>query len=210
MEKEKILLGLRSGGSLASLSLIHTRSKLAIYYYYKKINGKRFVSPHVRPKWAENEGEIVGIFAGDGSQHHDTKGRKYQVNVHFGSRNLLYAHYVQNLFENFFLKSFRLSDEGACLRLRMESRDIYDYFSNYRAYDPSTKHATVQLHSTHLPGPFLLGFLRGLFDTDGFMLYNTHDKSIRTTFHTSSPQLAVQVQGILSKFTILHTAYQQQ
>lgn len=41
----------------------------------------------IQPRFSEKEGEIAGIFAGDGSQYFEPKAYYYEVNVHFGGHN---------------------------------------------------------------------------------------------------------------------------
>jgi intein/homing endonuclease len=210
-EEKKIFVlhNLQVGISLNKLSRETGIAKSTLYYYYKKLRGKRFTPPYVTPGNSETEGEIVGIFAGDGSQYYDKKDGKYEVNVHFGMHNETYALYVQQLLLSFFKKKFNLKNEQKTYRLRTQSKDIYNYFKNYLAYDPHIKHVTVHLHSLDFPLEFKRGFLRGLFDTDGSIRYNTHDKVVRATFHTTSWELAEQVRMLLAEFDIKHTHYEQ-
>lgn len=199
--------GILAGESLNKLSETLNLGKSTLYYYYKHLKGKRYQEPHVTPGSSELEGEIVGIFAGDGSQYYDKKRGSYQVNVHFGLQNEAYARYVQNLLASFFKKRFRFRVYPVQIRLRIESKSVYEYFKNYLEYVPSCKHATVRLRTHDLPLPFVRGFIRGLFDTDGSIRYNTHDKTIRATYHTTSQALADDVSEILTQCTIEYTRY---
>ena len=132
---QEIELELSDGTSLNTISKEYNIGKSTLYYYYKKIKGKKFVSPYVLPRLSEEAGEVVGIFAGDGSQYFEPKNYHYEVNVHFGGKKLAYASNVKLLFENFFRKSFRLQKEPLDrLRLRTYSKQIFLFFNNSFLY----------------------------------------------------------------------------
>jgi len=167
---------------------------------------KKYVPPTIPPDASEEVGEVVGIFAGDGSQYFEPKKYAYEVNVHFGITNFWYAWYVRQLYESFFQKKFRLQREGKTqLRLRTSSKEIYAFFSKHLVYDSQIKHSTVKLRKTELPTSFKLGFLLGLFDTDGHV---SLDKDrIRIGHTTTSQKLASDVSHILSELGIVHSVY---
>ena len=120
----------------------------------------------------------------DGSQYHDRNQWAYEVNVHFGGHNLAYAQYARNLFETFFNKKFRLAREkSGVFRLRIRSKKIFSYFSTYIDYLPQRKHVTVHLKTLEIPSAFKIGFLRGLFDTDGCVYLDKHRVGRKTYKH---------------------------
>ena len=151
---------MKEGVSLNSLSKQFGLYKSTLYYYYKKLNGKKFKEPQFTPSSSEVEGEIVGIFAGDGSQFYESKKCHYEVNVHFGGHNYNYALEVKKLFEGFFNKEFRLSPETlGRYRLRTLSKKIYHYFHHYMEFQSQVKHSTVHLKNLNFPLHFKIGFL---------------------------------------------------
>lgn len=206
--KTKMIVKLRSGVSINKIAASTGLGKSTIYYYYKKIKGKKYREPQFTSMASEIEGEIVGIFAGDGSQYYDRSSWHYEVNIHFGGHNFSYAKYVQRLFESFFHKKFRLHHESrGTIRVRTDSKTIFNYFSNYLSYDPQVKHVTVRLKTTNLPMQFKVGFLRGLFDTDGCIIRSysneKHGQSVRhISFHTTSVCLHNDVGEILTQLGI--------
>ena len=203
--KEEIMKELRKGTSINKISKLLSLGKSTIYYYYKKINGKKYIPPYVQPNYLEKEGEIVGIFAGDGSQYF-AKGGHYQVNVHFGGHRKEYALYVQKLFSDYFCKKFQLSNlNDGKLRLRTNSKDIFHYFKNYIEYNSKEKHCTVNLKTLNIPMKFKVGFIKGLVDTDGSVLYDKHDDAVRIFYYTTSEKLAEQISSILREFSIKNT-----
>ncbi|MBS3104903.1 LAGLIDADG family homing endonuclease [Candidatus Woesearchaeota archaeon] len=203
--KEEIMKELRKGTSINKISKLLSLGKSTIYYYYKKINGKKYVPPYVQPNFSEKEGEIVGIFTGDGSQYF-AKGGHYQVNVHFGGHRKEYALYVQKLFSDYFCKKFQLSNlNDGKLRLRTNSKDIFHYFKNYIEYNSKEKHCTVNLKTLNIPMKFKVGFIKGLVDTDGSVLYDKHDDAVRIFYYTTSEKLAEQISSILRELSIKNT-----
>lgn len=199
--KEELIKQIMTGTSINKISKLLGLGKSTIYYYYKKIKGKKFKEPQFTVNASEIEGEIVGIFAGDGSQFYAQKQGAYQINVHFGIKHELYANHVKTLFEKYFNKKFWVSYEkaGRTIRIRTQSKKIFYYFSNYLEYIPQIKHVTVKLKTMDLPQKFKKSFLRGLFDTDGSILYNKQEHRVRISFSTTSSELIKQVKLILDE-----------
>ncbi|MBI4210700.1 MAG: hypothetical protein HY544_04315 [Candidatus Diapherotrites archaeon] len=193
---EKLIL---QGVSLNKISKITGRNKSTLYWYYAKLKGgKKFEEPQFETNYSELEGEIVGIFAGDGSQHHAKDRGSYAVNVHFGK--LEYVKYVKGLFESYFNKKFRLKKESmGRFRLTTYSKKIFWHFMSYLDYVPQIKHCTVKLKRADFPREFKIGFLRGLVDTDG-TICRCKDKRIRIAFYTTSESLANQTKSLLAEF----------
>ena len=158
---------------------------------------------NIKPAFTRKEGEIAGIFAGDGSLYFEPKSYHYTVNIHFGKRNKEYALYVKNLYETFFNKKFRLEKSNpTTIRITTYSKEIYNFFKNYLDYNPKIKHSTVKLKTNKFPLNFKIGFLKGLVDTDGCIWVSKEEKRCKITFCTTSEQLAYQVKDILSELNI--------
>lgn len=203
--KREIIKQLKEGVSLNRISKQFGIYKSTLYYYYKKLNGKKFKEPQFTLSSSELEGEIVGIFAGDGSQYYEPKKCHYEVNVHFGGHNYNYALEVKKLFEGFFNKEFLLRPESrGVYRLRTLSKKIYYYFQYYMDYKPQIKHCTVHLKRIDFPLNFKIGFLRGLIDTDGHCSYSEKDRRWRIIYYTTSKKLADDICCILSELFITH------
>lgn len=163
---------------------------------------------NIKPKFSETEGEIAGIFAGDGSQYFEPKAGHYEVNVHFGGQNYWYALYVKDLFEKFFNKKFRLQKESLNrFRLRTYSKEIFHFFKNYLDYIPQIKHSTVKLKTIDFPMEFKIGFLRGMLDTDGCIRHIHNENRTRIFFCTTSGELSTQIRNLLYEFGINNGRY---
>lgn len=205
--REEICSRIRKSVSINKISKELRLGKSTIYYYYKKIKGKKFVEPEFRLRNSRLEGEINGIFAGDGSQYYDAKRGHYEINVHFGAKNYWYAVYVKDLFEKFFNKNFRLHwDSETQIRIRTQSRKIFSYFQNYLSYKPQIKHCTVKLRK-NCSLSFKIGFLKGMFDTDGCISYNHAGYSFSIFYTTTSKCLAYQMNKTLRQLGIENNVY---
>ncbi|HLG23891.1 MAG TPA: LAGLIDADG family homing endonuclease [Candidatus Nanoarchaeia archaeon] len=163
---------------------------------------------NITPKFSKKEGEIAGIFAGDGSQYYEPKAGHYENNVHFGGHNYNYAVYVKSLFEGFFKKKFMFREETlGRYRLRTHSKEIYYFFKNYLDYKPQIKHCTVRLKSMNFPREFKIGFLKGFLDTDGNIYRLKQTKKCRIAFYTTSEKLSKQLCKILDELEIKNGVY---
>lgn len=163
---------------------------------------------NIKPSYSGSDGEIIGIFVGDGSQYFEPKKYHYEVNVHFGVINYDYALYVRTLYERFFQKKFRLQlDSPTQLRLRTCSKEIFNFFYNYLLYDRHKKHSTVRLKSVSFSNKFNISFLRGLFDTDGCLKEISRENRIKIFYTTTSKVLAAQVHKLLNELKIKNKVY---
>ncbi|MFH1239698.1 MAG: LAGLIDADG family homing endonuclease [Candidatus Diapherotrites archaeon] len=199
--KTKMLQLIKDGSSLNKIAKETGLPKTTIYYYFRKLRGRTYFEPEFDLNYSGLEGEIVGIFAGDGSQYHDTKRGHYEVNVHFGKTD--YVYYVKDLFGKYFNKKFNLlSESRERFRLRTNSKKISNHFKNYLEYDPKIKHCTVGLKKLNFSEGFLIGFLRGFLDTDGTVC-RAADGNIKIVYCTTSKKLAYQIKEILDGFDII-------
>lgn len=209
-EKQKIIELIKNGISINNISELTGRGKSTIYYYYKKIKGRKYKLLNLKPGYTRREGEIVGIFVGDGSQHYEKTARHYHVNIHFGIRNKDYLLYVKKLYESFFKKRFRVVQyKEHNIRIITYSKEICNYFKNYLNYNPKIKHSTVELKTLDLPKEFKLGFIKGLVDTDGHIRLDKKKGIMRASFHTTSEVLALQIQSILDELRVQYGCHVQ-
>ncbi len=204
VEKTSLIRQINQGISINKISRRFNLAKSTIYYHYKKIKGKQYQEPFYNIEFSEQEGEIVGIFAGDGSQYYYKRGGGYYVNVHFGNCSNWVEH-VQTLYEKFFNKKWRrwreVTKEGWIKhRIRVIDKKIFYYFFNYLSYDPTHKHDTVELKTLELPDCFKIGFLRGFLDTDGTICLS--QGRVRIIYYTTSKTLANQTKILCNQFKI--------
>ncbi len=202
--KEKI----NNNISINKISLSTGLSKATIYYYYKKIKGRKKKKTNYKINYSKVEGEVVGIFIGDGSQHYAKVNWNYQTNIHFGN-NFIYVRYVKALYENYFNRVWSLykdtSSKNIRYRLRAVDKKIFYYFQNYIHYNPHIKHSTVRLKNLDLPKGFKIGLIKGLIDTDGTVC--KYDNRTRIMYTTTSKILAKQIRLLLQDLRIKSSVY---
>jgi hypothetical protein len=207
--KNELVIKILEGVSIKKISKQMNLNTATIYYYYEKIKGRKYKKLELKPGFTKEEGEIVGIFAGDGSQWFGKKDYSYEVRVHFGYKNKDYALYVKELYEKYFGKIFELWNDGTkTWRLRTTSKDIYYFFHIYMDFVPQIKHCTVKLRTLYYPEKFKIGFLKGLIDTDGHIGLHKHNQKV-VNFCTTSKELAIQITQILRELNILYSHYVQ-
>ena len=198
-QKQRIINLINDGISINKISELTSRAKSTIYYYYKKIKGKKTKPLNLRPEFTEKEGEIVGIFVGDGCQVFSKLNYNYSTDISFGIKNYDYLFYVKSMYEGYFKKKFyivRYKDRN--VRIKTSSKELFEYFHYYLDYNCHIKHSTVKLKSLDAPLEFKIGFIRGLLDTDGCIFYSKKEKRTRISFMTTSEELAKQVKIILN------------
>lgn len=206
--KNQLIIMLKKGHSINSISQELGLGKSTIYYHYNKINGRKYKKLNLKPGYSFTEGEIVGIFAGDGSQYVQKDQYSYRTNIHFGNKNRDYALYVQQLFLNYFKKKFTLQKQTEHgIRLATTSKEIYNFFHHYLEFNPKLKHFTVKFKRINLPFDFLAGFLKGYLDTDGCIYKRKNTSILRVSYKTTSLGLASQTIMICSKLGVTSSLY---
>ena len=207
--KKLLISEIKAGKSINNICSSLKLGKSTAYYYYKKIRGRKYPVFIYKPTFSEAEGEILGIFVGDGSQYYYKPNWEYQTNIHFGN-NLDYINYVKSLYISYFGPTWSLLKEltkqgNSKYRLRAHNRAVFGYFSNYIAYDSHSKHDTVKLKTLDLPKPFKIGLLRGILDTDGTI--SERKSGLRIHYYTTSKVLARQIKILLKEFNIAANIY---
>ncbi len=190
----------KEGYSLNTISRSLQIGKTTAYYYFLKIRGKTYSQKSFSIRKQKQLGEIIGIFAGDGSFHFEPKGYHYQIRIHTGI-DQDYTNYVKSLYEAAFKKKFRLKKDKNQFILETTSKIIYEHLRKYIDFRLKNKAFTIMLKNKRHSNKFLIGFIRGEFDTDG-SIHLTKNGKVTLTFYTISPKLAEQIITGLKKLGI--------
>ena len=199
--KEKALLYLKQNKSLNQISKELKLNKTTVYYWYKKLGKSRVIKINVK-NVGDNEltGEFMGIFAGDGD-YHLSKVYHHNITISLDSRDIKYINHVKLLISELFSKNpyvYMRKDQNEA-SVRMRSKDIYLLIKNYLSWNGRKSHSVCLKNDIKIYSKkFLKGFIRGLFDTDGFIDRN---KS-RAIFGTVSECLSRNVEETLGLFKI--------
>lgn len=194
--------GVESGKSLNKIVAETGLPKTTIYYYFRKIKGPTVKAVKVNFNNESDLGEFLGVFAGDGNFYLDTY--RYRISFCLNINEKIYLHSLADFLTKAFSKKPMIFIDSKYNRvyIRYYSKTIYNFLKKFLAWD-DYKTATIRLkgkirdYNTN----FLVGFLRGLIDTDGSISKN------RISYGTVSKKLAKQVEEILKIIKIKHSFY---
>lgn len=174
--------------SLSNICKTLALNKTTVYYHIRKNFGRSYSLVDVDYSNLDKIGEIIGVFAGDGSAV-----RKFNhVWFHFGYDEKEYAESFSEVLYSVFNKKPYMYPYKRTINLRYNSKRVYNFILEYLEWF-GNRTASIRLVNLTLPSEFIIGFLRGFWDAEG---YTDRDR-IRTTVTTISPELAVQVNSML-------------
>ena len=196
-ERDWIIQLILKGNTLNSIVKTTEKSKTTIYYYFRKIRGRVSYPIKINTRNEELIGEFIGLFAGDGCSD-KTKTYQYRVYLCF---NILEESFVKELIKEVLLPLFgrkpMIFKQGNRLNLCYYSREIHNLIHSYLEWDKNhRKTHSVRLRKTPYPSQFIIGFIRGCLDSDGYF----SDKKI--TFASSSPFLIEDIKKFLEYLDI--------
>jgi len=207
MKTAAICSAIREGKSINQISKELDVYKSTIYYHYKKIKGRKLKPIEFRTIPADEIGEIIGAFAGDGNFYKD-KAYHYTVQFLFGYCSEEYARrFEQLLINSFGKKPLRCRAGAGEFALRYRSKRLYLWIRERLDWDGKKTHSVCLRDLNAHDKQFLIGFLRGLLDTDGHAVR----KYRQIRFNTVSQTLANQISEILDILSISNrlSAYSQ-
>jgi len=137
----------------------------------------------------------MGLFASDGSTVPQSD---HQVRFHLGATEEDYAKKFINILNYVFNKMPRMyKTKRNSITIAYKSKLIYEFIRKYLEWN-GKKTYTIKLKSLDHSKEFLIGFLRGYFDGDG---YSKKDQRL-AQFITTSKNMHNQLQTILSFFKL--------
>ncbi len=189
------------GNSLNTISRKLNIGKTTVYYYIKEISKNKMNPIKINPKNQELIGEFMGLFAGDGNFLFQKKSYQYTIRLYF---NIKEKSFVDNLAKEVLVKLFGRAPgkyrERNMVVLRYYSKEIYTFIRNYLTWDPNYKKTyTIKLIKTDHSKDFMIGFIRGSLDSDG---YFSEDK---ISFASTSKGLICNISKFLDNFNIVHS-----
>ncbi len=192
------------GESLNNISAEMKLPKSTIYEHYRRIRGLKIARVSIIDKSNDISGEVVGAFAGDGS-FQKQENYHYKLRVYLSGDEEEYANTLYERMSGLFTKKptkWRSPNVNNII-LMYNSKSIYEWLRGYLDWG-ADKTGTICLKgkTARYPRDFLIGFLRGLLDTDGYVA----KPSGYTIFATISPQLAKQTSQALNQLGIENCA----
>ena len=126
-----------------------------LYLHYKY----QYKSPQDTAAYTEKEGEILGIFAGDGSFTYYKPDHHYRGYIAISIKETAYAHHIKTLFGEFFNREFKIRyHREDILKVVLRSKQLYDYFHDKLDFNDTYKASTIHLKSVDAPRNFYWDF----------------------------------------------------
>ncbi len=191
---------IEAGESINCISNSLRLAKSTIFEHYRRLKGRKFALVKINEIPDDVKGEIVGAFAGDGSFQ---KGSNYHYVIRFylSPDEEAYGKILCQKMSLLFSKTPRMW-KSSCVNnfvIRYNSKIVYLWLKKYLVWDEN-KTATIRLKGKIFDYSrlFLIGFLRGCLDTDGYVSRNGGS----TVFATISIKLADQISEALSLLNV--------
>jgi len=194
VEKDKIIKLASKGHSLNQISQLTNRPKSIIHYYSQELLVHKTTTPKFN--FSDEElGEFMGIFAGDGGFYFDKKLYKYTIGIYTGFLDSDYKEKQINLFKKIFSKKPQCytKNNDHVYVIRYYSKDIYNLIKKYLDWNGKKTYSIKLKDMLNNPKEFNIGFLRGLFDTDG----SYYRPKKRISYGTVSKELHSQTLSLL-------------
>jgi len=157
--------------SLNEISRTLSLSKSTAYYWFRRFGGHTVPKVRINYDSEENIGELVGIFAGDGNYYLDS-GYRHIIKISLNIKDSFYSDYVYALIEKTCNKKPWKYQELShnVTAIRIISKELINLLEEYLDWG-ANKTLTVHLRQNleDYGRDFVIGFLRGLMDTDGYL-----------------------------------------
>lgn len=201
--KQRLMDSIASGKGLYDLIDEFGLGKTTIYYYFRKIRGKKYKDVIINAEDEEKIGEFIGVFAGDGNFTFNKKKHEYKIRIHFAESERDLARHYGEIIEFLFSKKPRHLFAKSMLILDFSSKKIYEFIQQYLQWKEHKKTTTIKLSSTSHPPAFWIGFMRGLIDSDGYI----PKSGKRVSYGSVSKELKDNFVFNLVKLNITHRQY---
>ncbi|MDO8563467.1 MAG: LAGLIDADG family homing endonuclease [Nanoarchaeota archaeon] len=168
--KTEIIHLIKSGKSLNKIIKETGIGKTTIYYYIRKIRGRKYKPIKINFNDDELIGEIIGLFAGDGYYLNNEKRSDYRIKIYFNSKEDKLIEYYRTSFYKLTTKFPGVVHSRSVKIMQMSGKSICNFVLGYLSFG-KRKTATVSLKnkSYYKNKDFMKGFLRGLVDSDGYV-----------------------------------------
>ena len=193
-EKNQIIYLRKRGKSLIQICRFLKRGKSTVYYHLRKNFGRSYKLIEINLSDQGAVGEVMGLFASDGSAVPQSD---YQIRFHLDANEEEYMMKFMSVLNKVFNKMPRTYKVRNSKVLIYSSKPIYGLVKEYLDWE-GKKTYTIRLKSLHHSKKFLIGFLRGYFDGDG---YSKRDQRL-AQFITTSKNMYNHLQEILSNFNL--------
>jgi hypothetical protein len=194
----------KTGHSLNAISDKLNLHKSAVYYWFRKSSPRKMSKVTINRKLDEDIGEIIGAFCGDGNYY---VGKKYEhkIRIFLSHDECWYAEHLSGCLKRVFDKQGSIwidNKRGLCL-LRIFGIDIINFLKEFVTWDGNKTYSIRLKECDGISRKFMLGFLRGLYFTDGW--FNKKRKT--SNFGCTSPKLTNDFSKCLHRLEVYHHLY---
>lgn len=157
--------------SLNKISKKLNLPKTTVYYWFRKAVGRKIKPVIINRSSDEKIGEIIGIFAGDGNYNYDLKTGNYRIRIYFNKKEEEILNYYASLIKFISNKKPRIYLSRSMKIIAIDSKKLIEFIKENLAWERRNKTRTIMLKKTikHYSKNFIVGFLRGLIDSDGYV-----------------------------------------
>lgn len=198
LEIKKIRSLVESGTSLKIISNIIHKSKCTIYPYFRKFKGRTYFPIRIETDKHESMGEMLGIFASDGN-YFKTKDYHHRVFFFFGPLEIERMEEVKLMLTLLLNKKPIQAKRDNLLILYYCSKLLITFIQKYLDWIPGKKTYSVKLKNKKFCRHFIKGFIRGCFDSDGYI------SKKQISFSSVSSDLVSDISKSLHTLHIKHT-----
>lgn len=147
--------------------------KTTIYYNVKDLKPRLWRKLIINLS-DEKIGELIGAFAGDGSYYHPNKigGGSHVIRYSLCiSRDMKYAEYLIDLLRKLNLNPFLFKKpKDNAMDIAVNSKEYINFIKEFVEWDEVRSHSIrLKNNLKKYKNEFLIGFARGLMDTDGYV-----------------------------------------
>lgn len=168
--KQLIIREVHKGKSLNKIAELTKLGKTTVYYYMRKITGKKYVPLELKLTDTEVIGEVIGFFAGDGRYAVSNKGWDRRILFYFNKDEIPVINYYRDSIAKIIGKLPTLMEQKSVKIVQVHIRVFCDFIISYLSFQ-KRKVKTIQLKDKMLlkNKKFIRGFIRGLTDSDGYV-----------------------------------------
>jgi ribonucleoside-diphosphate reductase alpha chain len=153
--------------------------------------------------WSGDLGILLGWLVGDGNLH----GKNESVFFYFGKDDLGALNKIRTALKNFYGKEAVLCDRGPEWQLSINSKLLFKFFENLGIKRLAAYDKCVPQTLFTAPKEAVIGFLKGLFSSDGTVNY-IESKSSYVRLSSASLRLLKEVQILLINLGIFSRIYE--
>jgi len=169
---------------------------------FKGKNG-RVYKTNLPSQWSEDLGILLGWLVGDGNLH----SKNECVFFYFGKDDLEALNIIKKILKDFYGKVGVLSDRGSEWQLNINSKLLFNFFENFGVKRVFAYDKCVPRTLFTAPYEAVIGFLKGLFSSDGTVNY-VEGKSSYVRLSSASLTLLKEVQILLINLGIFSRIYE--